>query len=114
MLSIALNIITVILILVTIDALWMLFVLYRAFVKALELFLDGTVRLPWQSKWSIIMTVIDVYEELFFEDPVETLVYMPFYSFSEPDFGADLFCSPFLNMMRDGVIDFDISEADRE
>jgi len=114
LLSIALNIITIIFIVVTIDALWILFVLYRAFVKALELFLDGTVHLPWQSKWSIVRTVIDVYEELFFEDPIEVLVYMPLCSFYEPDFGAELFCVPFLGMMRDGVIDFDVSEVDKE
>ena len=107
-----LDIITCLLILFTINTLWMLFVLYRSFVKALELFLEGEVRLPWQSKWSIIQTVMDVYKELLIDDPVETLIYMPIYSLSEPDLGADLFSGPFLNMMRDGMIDFDVSEVD--
>lgn len=114
MLSIALNIIAVILILVIIDALWMLFVLYRAFVKALESILEGGVRLPLRSKWSIIVTVIAIYEEMIFEDLLDTLITMPLYSFSEPDLGAELFSAPFLNMMRDGVIDLETSEADKE
>lgn len=109
MLSIALDIITVIFALVTLDALWMLFILYRSFIKALELFLEGNVSLPIQSKWSVLRTVMDVYGELLSEDPIETLVYMPIYSASEPDLGVDVFSSPFLNMMRDGVIDFDVT-----
>ena len=52
---------------------------------------------------------MDVYGELLSEDPIETLVYMPIYSASEPDLGVDVFSSPFLNMMRDGVIDFDVT-----
>ena len=83
-------------------------------MRALELFLTERVLLPWRSKLSILRTVICVYYELFSEDLIDTLIYMPMYSFSEPDFGSDLFSSPFLNMMRDGVIDFDVAEVDKE
>ena len=98
------DIITCLLIFVMIDVLWMIIVLYRAFVLALASFLNSAVEVPLRSRLSILMTVSSIYLELVIEDPIEALVYMPMYSAVEPNLGAELFSSPFIKMLNEGLI----------
>ena len=92
----------------------MVFVLYRSFKIALEVYLDGHVILPFGSKWSILSTVLDVYDELLREDWIETLFVMPIHALSDFDLGADTFSTPFINMLEDGLIEFEAGEAEND
>jgi hypothetical protein len=92
------------------DMLFMINVLYRAFKVALEIHLDGYISLPIRSKLSIMRTVLDVYDELIKEDWFDTLFSMPMHAMLEPDFGSETFSYPFIQMMNDGVIEFDVEE----
>ena len=107
MLDLVLNIITCILLLVIIDAVFMLYVFYRSFIVAVEEFLNCDLDLDYKSKISILITVSDVYKEILFEDWVETLLYMPINAVIQPNLGAEIFSQPFYSMMRDGLIAFD-------
>lgn len=107
-------ILTYVLLFFILDVLLMLIVLYRAFVLALETHLDGRIDLPIKSRLSIIVTVLDVYDELFRGDFIDTLFSMPLHALSTPNLGADSFSYPFLRMMEDGAIVFDVEDVSKK
>lgn len=105
-----LSILTYTLLFLILDALFMIFVLYRSFKIALEVHLSGHVTLPFCSKCSVLSTVIDVYDELLREDCIETLFIMPIHALSDSDLGSETFSTPFIHMLEDGLIEFDLGD----